>query len=69
MYVVHAEHLFTSAIMMHQYLGFPIFLTQINAPFSDPKINRTELRAYSRVRISSDEVFSKILKKPSIVQK
>ena len=25
--------------------------------------------AYSRVHISSDEVFSKILKKPSIVQK
>ena len=45
------------------------FLTQINAPFSDPKINRAELRAYSRVHISSDEVFSKILKKPSIVQK
>jgi hypothetical protein len=30
---------------------------------------RTHVLAYSHVHISSDEVFSKILKKPSIVQK
>ena len=31
--------------------------------------NESSKNVYSRVHISSDEVFSKILKKPSIVQK
>ena len=33
------------------------------------RVIRPEQGVYSRVHISSDEVFSKILKKPSIVQK
>ena len=37
--------------------------------FSDFKLFEIERTSYSRVHISSDEVFSKTLKKPSIVQK
>ena len=32
-------------------------------------VSKQVSKSYSRVHISSDEVFSKILKKPSIVQK
>ena len=43
-------------------------IANLDTPYS--KVSKTFVgQNYSRVHISSDEVFSKILKKPSIVQK
>ena len=47
-----------------------IFLLQLLTPFLGSKVYKIlKIHTYSRVHISSNEVFSKILKKPSIVQK